>query len=306
MRIVVALGGNALLRRGERADAETQRQNVVAAVDALAALAGEHELVITHGNGPQVGLLALQGEAYRSVDLYPLDVLGAESEGMIGYLLDQELVNRLGGRQVATLLTQVIVEADDPAFSHPTKFIGPVYERSIGEVLATERGWTLRRDGSTWRRVVASPQPRSIVELETIRLLMQAGVLVVCVGGGGIPVVVDRDGLLRGVEAVIDKDRAAALLAYGLQADALLLLTDVTAIERDHGTPDASPLATATPSELRALDLPDGSMGPKAEAAAWFAETTGGIAAIGALTDAAAVLAGERGTTVGVHTEVLS
>jgi carbamate kinase len=306
MRIVVALGGNALLRRGERADAETQRQNVVAAVDALAALAGEHEIVITHGNGPQVGLLALQGEAYRSVDPYPLDVLGAESEGMIGYLLDQELVNRLGGRPVATLLTQVIVEADDPAFSHPTKFIGPVYERTIGEVLAAERGWTLRRDGSTWRRVVASPQPRSIVELETIRMLMQAGVLVVCVGGGGIPVVVDRDGLLRGVEAVIDKDRAAALLAYGLRADALLLLTDVPAIERDHGTPDAAPLATATPDELRGLGLPDGSMGPKAEAAAWFAETTGGIAAIGALTDAAAVLAGERGTTVAVRTEVLT
>jgi carbamate kinase len=306
MRIVVALGGNALLRRGERADAATQRQNVAVAVEALAELADEHELVITHGNGPQVGLLALQGEAYRSVDPYPLDVLGAESEGMIGYLLDQELVNRLGGRPVATLLTQVIVEADDPAFSHPTKFIGPVYERTIGEVLASERGWTLRRDGSTWRRVVASPQPRAIVELETIRLLMQAGVLVVCVGGGGIPVIVDRDGRLRGVEAVIDKDRAAALLAYGLGADALLLLTDVAAIERDHGTPEAAPIARATPAELGALALPDGSMGPKAEAAAWFAEATGGIAAIGALADARGLLEGSCGTTVTARVAVRS
>ena len=298
MRIVVALGGNALLRRGEPADAAAQRQNVVEAVAALAGLAAEHELVITHGNGPQVGLLALQGEAYRRVTPYPLDVLGAETEGMIGYLLDQELVNGLGGRPVATLLTQVIVDADDPGFSSPTKFIGPIYNEGEAEALTAERGWSMRCDGRTWRRVVPSPQPRSIVELATIRLLMDAGVLVVCVGGGGIPVIVDRDGRLRGVEAVIDKDRAAALLAYGLEADALLLLTDVAAIERDYGTPQATPITAARPSELRALALPDGSMGPKAEAAAWFAETTGGRAAIGALTDAAAVLAGERGTTV--------
>jgi carbamate kinase len=301
MRIVVALGGNALLRRGEPADAVTQRENVVHAVESLAGLAAEHELVITHGNGPQVGLLALQGEAYRRVKPYPLDVLGAESEGMIGYLLDQELVNGLGGRPVATLLTQVIVDADDPAFSSPTKFIGPIYDESEAEALAADRGWSMRRDGRTWRRVVPSPQPRSIVELSTIRLLMQAGVLVVCVGGGGIPVIVDRDGRLRGVEAVIDKDRAAALLAYGLEADALLLLTDVSAIERNYGTNEAAPIAEATPSELRALGLPDGSMGPKAEAAAWFAEVTGGHAAIGALADAHAVLAGERGTTIAVR-----
>jgi carbamate kinase len=304
MRIVVALGGNALLRRGEPADAQTQRSNVVDAVEALAGLAAQHELVVTHGNGPQVGLLALQGEAYRRVEPYPLDVLGAESEGMIGYLLDQELVNGLGGRPVATLLTQVIVDADDPAFSHPTKFIGPIYEQSIGEVLAAERGWSMRQDGRTWRRVVPSPQPLSIVELSTIRLLMEAGVLVVCVGGGGIPVVVDRDGRLRGVEAVIDKDRAAALLAYGLGADALLLLTDVGGVERGFGTPQAARIATATPDELRALDLPDGSMGPKAEAAAWFAEKTGARAAIGALGDARAVLEGTRGTTVAAGAEV--
>jgi carbamate kinase len=299
MRIVVALGGNALLQRGQRADASTQRANVAVAVNALAELAAEHEVVVTHGNGPQVGLLALQGEAYREeVQPYPLDGLGAESEGMIGYLLDQELVNVLGGRHVATLLTQVIVDASDPAFSDPTKFIGPVYSRGPADTLAAERGWRIARDGPHWRRVVPSPEPRSIVELPTIRLLVEAGVLVVCVGGGGIPVVVDRDGRLRGVEAVIDKDRAAALLACGLEADALLLLTDVAAVERDFGTPRAAPIVAATPEELLALGLPAGSMGPKVEAAAWFAQQTGGRAAIGRLADASTVLRGERGTTV--------
>ena len=255
-------------------------------------------MIVTHGNGPQVGLLALQGEAYPQVQPYPLDVLGAESEGMIGYLLEQELVNVLGGRAVATLLTQVIVDADDPAFSAPTKFIGPVYDRDTSEQLVVERGWHVAPDGPHWRRVVPSPQPRSIVELPTIQLLVEAGVLVVCVGGGGIPVIVDRDGRLRGVEAVIDKDRAAALLAQGLDADALLLLTDVAAVERDYGTPQAAPIAHATTDELLALGLPDGSMGPKVEAAAWFAGATGGRAAIGSLAEAADVLAGRAGTTI--------
>jgi carbamate kinase len=298
MRVVVALGGNALLERGEPADAEAQRRNVVTAVRALAELADEHEVIVTHGNGPQVGLLALQGEAYADVTPYPLDVLGAESEGMIGYLLDQELVNALGGRPVATLLTQVIVDADDPAFADPTKFIGPVYDHATAGRLAADRGWQVRADGEHWRRVVPSPVPRSIVELPTLRLLVEAGVLVVCVGGGGIPVIVDRDGRLRGVEAVIDKDRAAALLAKGLDADALLLLTDVAAIERDFGTPQAAPIAQATAEELVGLGLPAGSMGPKAEAAAWFAQSTGGRAAIGNLAEAAEVLAGRSGTTV--------
>ena len=255
-------------------------------------------MIVTHGNGPQVGLLALQGEAYTQVEPYPLDVLGAESEGMIGYLLDQELVNALGGRGVATLLTQVIVDVEDPAFAHPTKFIGPVYDRETAEQLAVERGWHVAPDGPHWRRVVPSPEPRSIVELPTIKLLVEAGVLVVCVGGGGIPVVVDRDGRLRGVEAVIDKDRAAALLARGLDADALLLLTDVAAVERDYGTPHAKRILEATADEILAMELPPGSMGPKVEAAAWFAKTTGGHAGIGSLAEAAAVLAGRSGTTV--------
>ena len=298
MRVVVALGGNALLRRGEPTDATTQRHNVAFAVDALADLAAEHELIVTHGNSPQVGLLALQGEAYPDVAGYPLDVLGAETEGMVGYLLEQELVNALGGRPAATLLTQVIVDAADPAFAAPTKFIGPVYERAAAEELAAARGWAIAPDGPHWRRVVASPEPRSIVELETIRLLVTAGVLVVCVGGGGIPVVVDRDGRLHGVEAVIDKDRAAALLAQGLQADAVLMLTDVPNVQLAWGTPRARPLRDVDAADLRGMRFAAGSMGPKVEAACRFAEATGGLAGIGALGDAAAILRGERGTRV--------
>lgn len=299
MLVVVALGGNALLRRGQPADYAAQRENVVTAVEAVADLAREHDVVVTHGNGPQVGLLALQGEEYSAVSPYPLDVLGAESDGMIGYLLDQELVNRFGSRrQVATLLTQVIVDADDPAFATPEKFIGPVYDQVVAQKLAAERGWTVAPDGVAWRRVVASPEPRSIVELTTIRLLVDAGVLVVCVGGGGIPVAVDRDGRLHGVEAVVDKDRAAALLAEGLGADALLMLTDVDAVECAYGTPEARQLGDVETTELRAMAFAPGSMGPKVDAACRFAERTGGIAAIGALADASAILEGRRGTRV--------
>jgi carbamate kinase len=298
MRIVIALGGNALLRRGEPAEAVAQRRNVATAVAAIAELAAGHEVIVTHGNGPQVGLLALQGDAYDAVAPYPLDVLGAESEGQIGYLLDQELVNALGGRPVATLLTQVIVDPGDPAFAQPSKPIGPVYDRETAERLAAERGWAIAPDGAHHRRVVASPEPRSIVELETLKLLVAAGVLVVCVGGGGIPVAVDRDGRLCGVEAVIDKDLAAALLARGLGADALLLLTDVPAVQRDWRTPVARDIPRATPDALRELSFAAGSMGPKIEAACRFAEATGGLAGIGALADAGAILRGERGTLV--------
>jgi carbamate kinase len=298
MRVVAALGGNALLRRGESADADVQRANVRTAVRALAEIAREHALVVTHGNGPQVGLLALQGEAYPDVRPYPLDVLGAETEGMIGYLLEQELSNQLGGARVATLLTQVMVDPADPAFGHPTKPIGPVYDRATAQRLARDRGWTVAPDGHRWRRVVASPEPLAIVELRTIRLLADAGVTVVCAGGGGIPVAPDRAGRLHGVEAVIDKDLATSLLARELGADALLLLTDVPAVVSGWGTEDARPLAEATPAELRALDLETGSMGPKVEAVCRFAEATGGIAGIGALADAAAILRGEAGTLV--------
>ena len=298
MRVVAALGGNALLRRGEPADAGTQRRNVGAAVRSLAGIGESHELIVTHGNGPQVGLLALQSEAYSDVPSYPLDVLGAESEGMIGYLLEQGLDNELPGREVCTLLTQVVVDSEDDAFRNPTKPVGPVYQQGEAARLAAERRWSIAKDGRGWRRVVASPEPRRIVELRAISLLVEAGVLVVCVGGGGIPVVANGDGALRGVEAVIDKDLAAALLATLLRADVLLLLTDVEAVELDRGTPSARPLRDATPAQIRRLGLPPGSMGPKAEAAARFAESTGGLAAIGALDQAGALIAGSAGTIV--------
>ena len=300
-RIVVALGGNALIRRGQGADAATQRANVVRAVRAVAALAHRHEVVITHGNGPQVGLLALQAEAYRDVAPYPLDVLGAESEGMIGYLLEQELMNVLPGRPVATLLTQVSVDLADQAFTHPSKPIGPVYDEQAGNLLAAERGWAVAPDGDGVRRVVASPEPQSILELDSIRLLLEAGVLVVCTGGGGIPVTITADGAVHGVEAVVDKDRAAALLAERLRADVLLLLTDVPQVVAGWGTASPVGLDRATPAQLRDLSFAAGSMGPKVQAAVRFAERTGGLAAIGALEDAEAILAGRAGTRIALE-----
>jgi carbamate kinase len=298
VRVVVALGGNALLRRGQATDAATQRANVATAVTAIAELARDHEVVVTHGNGPQVGLLALQSETPHEVAPYPLDVLGAESEGLVNYLLEQQLINELPGRPVATLLTQVIVDADDPAFAKPTKPIGSVYDQHTATRLAAERGWSIAPDGERYRRVVASPEPRTIVELAALELLVRSGVLVVCVGGGGIPVVVDERHRLRGVEAVIDKDLSAALLAGQLAADALLMLTDVPYVEAGWRTPRARPLTHVTSAELRTISSAAGSMAPKVEAACRFVEATRGTAAIGALRDATAVLRGDRGTQV--------
>lgn len=298
MRVVIALGGNALLRRGQPLEAEIQRRNIGNAAAAIAAVASVHTVVVTHGNGPQVGLLALQAEAYPRLRPYPLDILGAETEGMIGYLLEQELRNHLPGRQVVTLLTQVEVAADDPAFTHPSKPIGPTYPRTEAERLAAERGWSIAPDGDAWRRVVPSPEPRRILELATIRLLVQAGALVVCAGGGGIPVVVTPAGGIHGVEAVIDKDLAAALLARELEAEALLLLTDVEAVYLDWGLPSAQPLRIVTPSQLRRYTFAPGSMGPKVEAACRFVEATGSYAGIGRLEAAAAILDGQEGTII--------
>jgi carbamate kinase len=294
-RVVAALGGNALLRRGEPVEAERQRHNVARAAQALAEVAADNVLIVTHGNGPQVGLLALQSLALSPERPDPLDVLGAESEGLIGYLLEQELRNQLPGRECATLLTQVLVAADDPAFACPTKPIGPWYAAAEAEELARAFDWRFTVDGSTRRRVVASPVPVAFVEQASIELLVDAGVVVICGGGGGIPVV--DDGALRGVEAVVDKDRSAALLARVLRADVLLLLTDVSGVQLDWRTPQARVIRLAHPDELRALDLDEGSMGPKVEAALAFA-TFGGVAVIGAMEQASALLRGTAGTTV--------
>lgn len=298
MRLVVALGGNALLRRGEPLEAELQRQNVARAADMLAALAADHDLVITHGNGPQVGLLALQAAAYREVAPYPLDVLGAESEGMIGYLIEQELGARLPQKNVATLLTQVEVDAADPAFQTPTKPIGPVYDKATARHLNETRGWRLAPDGDGFRRVVPSPEPMRILELATIRLLVEAGVIVICAGGGGIPVVIGASGATRGAAAVIDKDLASGLLAESLSVDGFVMLTDVPAVYAGWKTAQPRAIKAAAPAQLRALDSAAGSMGPKVEAACRFVERTGKWAAIGALVDGEAVVAGTAGTRV--------
>ena len=297
MLVVIALGGNALLRPGERPEVEIQRENLRAAAAAIAGIARRHSIVVTHGNGPQVGWLALQAEAAAGRP-DPLDVLGAESEALIGYLIEQELAPLLPGRELATLLTQVEVDPGDPAFARPTKPIGPLYAEARARALAAERGWQVAAVPGGFRRVVASPEPRRIRELNVIRRLVGAGVIVICAGGGGIPVAPTGAGALRGIEAVIDKDLTSALLAAELGADALLLLTDVDAIYADWPAPAQRPIRHATPAELRARQLPAGSMGPKAEAACRFVERTGGLAAIGALADAARVLAGDAGTTV--------
>ncbi|MDX5976629.1 carbamate kinase [Vreelandella alkaliphila] len=299
MLVVAALGGNALLKRSEPLTAVVQRNNVKTAALSLADIVrAGHDLVITHGNGPQVGLLALQGASYKPDEAYPLDVLGAETEGMIGYMIEQELENALAhDRPVATLLTQVVVDPKDPAFAKPTKFVGPVYEREEAESRAAGASWSIAPDGDKWRRVVPSPKPLEIPDLRVLQLLLEQGVVVVCTGGGGIPVLRQEDGSLMGVEAVIDKDAASALLARKLGADALLLLTDVDAVYRDFGTDQATPVSALTVAEARALELPAGSMGPKLRAACEFAEA-GGLSGIGRLQDAIAILDGSAGTRV--------
>jgi carbamate kinase len=299
MLVVMALGGNALLRRGEPLDVEVQRRNLSRAVkQAIASVARENQVVITHGNGPQIGLLALQSDAYKEVKSYPLDVLGAESEGMIGYLIGQSLANELPGREIATLLTQVEVDPSDPAFDRPTKPIGPVYDEAEAKILAARTGWTLIRDGDGFRHTVPSPKPRRIHEINAIKLLVRAGILVICAGGGGIPIVKNADGTIRGVEAVIDKDLSAALLAEEIGAEALLLLTDVAAVWSRWPQSNGEPIRNTTPAQLRASMLDPGSMGPKVEAACRFVERTGRMAGIGAMEQADEVLAGTAGTIV--------
>jgi carbamate kinase len=297
MRLVLALGGNALLRRGEPLEAARQRRNLERVAGTLASVARQHEVIVTHGNGPQVGLLALQAAAYKDVAPYPLDILGAESEGMIGYLIEQALSNELPGREIATLLTQVEVDLADPAFARPTKPIGPVYREAEMRGLAAKMDWRFCKDGPGFRRVVPSPEPRRIREINVIRRLTDAGVLVVCAGGGGIPVTGTAGGGLRGVEAVIDKDLAAALLAAEIGAEALLLLTDVPAVFTRWPT-DGVPIGRTTVAQLRGMKFEPGSMGPKVEAACRFADKTGGLAGIGAIDQAGMILDEMAGTII--------
>lgn len=299
MRIVVALGGNALLRRGQPMTADNQRENIRTATAQIARVAPGNELVVAHGNGPQVGLLSLQAAAYTDVAPYPLDVLGAETEGMIGYMIEQELGNLLPKDvPFATLLTQVEVDPKDPAFKNPTKPIGPVYSEADAKRLAAEKGWDIAPDGDKFRRVVPSPKPKHIFEIRPIKWLLEKGTVVICAGGGGIPTMYGEDGNLKGIEAVIDKDLASSLLAQQLNSDLLVIATDVNAAFINWGKPDQKGIAHAHPDELEKLGFAAGSMGPKIEAACEFARKTGKTAVIGALADIEAIVQGKAGTRV--------
>jgi carbamate kinase len=310
MRVVAALGGNALLRRGQDLTAENQRENARAACKALAPVARDHELVISHGNGPQVGLLALQGSAYTEVETYPLDVLGAQTEGMIGYIIQQELGNELPfERHLATVLTMIEVDASDPAFANPTKPIGPLYDADEAAQLEREKGWTFKPDGESLRRVVPSPLPKRIFEIDVIKALLERGCVVICAGGGGIPTTYTDEPTaagkrLVGVEAVIDKDLASALLAIDVGADLLAIITDVDAVYSGWGTPDQHAIRQASPASLAGSEFAEGSMGPKVRAACEFVERTGKRAVIGSIAETEALVRGEAGTVIALDADV--
>jgi carbamate kinase len=295
--VVVALGGNALLRRGQPLEADVQRRNIEIAVKTISEIAKHYNVVLVHGNGPQVGLLALQGLEYKKVAPYPLDVLGSETQGMIGYMLMQEFKNMLPERNISCMLTQMMVDPKDPAFANPTKPIGPVYQEAEARELAEKYHWTVKPDGQYFRRVVPSPQPIGIVEHDAITQLISAGHLVICTGGGGIPVK-RENGKLVGVEAVIDKDMSAAFLAKQLNADALLILTDADAVYLDWGKPTQHALRSTTPSELANYQFDAGSMGPKIEASCEFIQQGGKVVGIGALEDGLRILEGTAGTNI--------
>lgn len=299
MRLVIALGGNALLKRGQEMSAENQRDNVRIAAEQISKIVSDNEVVIAHGNGPQVGLLALQGAAYEKVETYPLDVLGAETEGMIGYMIEQEMGNLLPkDTPMATILTQVEVDASDPAFQNPTKPIGPIYDQVEAERLAKEKGWDIAPDGDKFRRVVPSPRPKKIFELRPIQWMLDHKAVVICAGGGGIPTRYDENGKLQGVEAVIDKDLCSALLAQSLESDMLIIATDVNGVYENYGKDDEKRIAKANPDALSGQAFAAGSMGPKVQAACEFAKATGKTAVIGGLEDIEAIAKGEAGTQV--------
>lgn len=299
MKLVIGLGGNAILKRGQPLSADNQIANIKKASKLIAQIASEHQIVLTHGNGPQVGLLALQAAAYSAESPYPFDILSAESEGMIGYLLEQQLTNLLPQRKIATLLTQVEVDSQDPAFQKPSKFIGPIYTEEEAKKLATQRGWKVAADGPHFRRVIASPMPQAILELATIRLLIEQEVMVICCGGGGIPIIRTERGY-HGVEAVIDKDWATALLAEKIGADRFILLTDVEAVFKDWGTPKAEAISQINTRDLEQYTFEAGSIGPKVAAVCEFVKKTGKKAHIGSLENALAVIEGNSGTLVTV------
>jgi carbamate kinase len=296
-RLVIALGGNALLQRGQPQDFATQRRNARRAAAAIATVAKDRQIILTHGNGPQIGQLALQNARGAAAEIQPLDVLGAETDGMIGYLLEQELRNVLPQAHIATLLTQIEVALDDPGFQHPSKFIGPVYDAAQAQALAAAHDWSIAQDGAHWRRVVPSPQPRDVLDVSALELLLTAGFIVICAGGGGIPVARANDGGFHGVECVVDKDLTSAMVADKLNADCLVMLTDVAAVYTGWGTPAAAEIRHATPASLQAGSFAAGSMGPKIEAAIRFATATR-RACIGALDGLTDILAGRAGTTV--------
>ncbi len=305
MLIVMALGGNAILQRGQPLEAHVQRENIRTAARSIAEVAKHHQVVLTHGNGPQVGLLALMNEAYEEVSNYPLDVLGAQTQGMIGFMFEQELRNQMPGRKICTVSTQTLVDPLDPAFEDPDKYVGPVYTYDQAQAIqhANPR-WTLKQDGQYYRRVVPSPQPKEILELPSLRHLVSSGdITVICGGGGGIPVRRDSENQLHGVEAVVDKDRASRVLAEGLEADGLILLTDIFAVETNFGKPDSRKIKSSTPQALEELNFAAGSMKPKVESVCHFVRSGGKFGAIGALDEAEKILTGHSGTSVKVDSE---
>jgi len=297
MRIVIALGGNALLRRGEEMTAENQRENIRTAAKVLAPIIEKHEVVISHGNGPQVGLLSLQSAAYKEVEEYPLDILGAQTQGMIGYMIEQELGNHLPVEiPIASILTMVEIDPEDPAFSNPTKPIGPIYDEKEARDLAKLKGWNIKQDGNYWRRVVPSPEPHRIFQLRPIHWLLEKGTVVICAGGGGIPTSYKDNGKLEGVEVVIDKDRASSLLAFELEADLLIMATDTDGVYLDWGSDSEKIISKTTPEEISKYSFDKGSMGPKVEAACSFVERSGQRAVIGSLKDIEKMVSGISGT----------
>ena len=299
MKVVVALGGNALLRRGQILNAENQRENIRLAARQLAAVHANHQLIIAHGNGPQVGLLALMDAAYKAADPYPLDVLGAETVGMIGYMIEQELGNIIpADDHIVTILTQIVVDPDDPAFANPTKPVGPIYERAEAERLKREKKWSIAADGEYFRRVVPSPKPQRIIEIDAIRLLVDKGIVVICAGGGGIPTAYNSEGKLYGVEAVIDKDLASELLARDLGADMLIMLTDVPGVFTGYGSPKQRLISAAHPDALEKLSFETGSMGPKVAAACHYARHTGHVSVIGRLSQLTSIMERRAGTRI--------